>query len=162
MTISCKAVRAAAAVLAMMAAAAAAGAQESGALSAADPEGLTAALRDLGYRARLEKDGAGDPLIRSATGGTDFAIVFFGCAGGTGCKSLLFNAGLDLAQGASPRLVNAWNAENIVGAAYLDDENDPFLQMFVTTEGGLTRENFASWVQWWDASLAQFKRHVGF
>ena len=45
-----------------------------------DPKALVAIIQDLGYRALLEVDGDGDPMIRSSVGGTQFAVVFYGCS----------------------------------------------------------------------------------
>ena len=131
-------------------------------ISAADPEGVAGALRDLGWRASHAVDAEGDPMIESSIEGVDYTIFFYGCEGGRNCKSLLFSAGFDLAEGATLAAMNDWNSGRLVGAAYLDPENDPFLQMFVTTTGGLNHENFGDVVDWWRIAVRDFKEHIGF
>ncbi len=131
-------------------------------LDATDPAKLVSVIQDIGYRAVLDADGAGDPMIRSAAGGTDFLIYFFGCNDGTACKWLLFKAGYDLADGTTLATVNAWNANTLFGRAHLDDENDPWLELGVTLDGGVTRENFADVVDWWDVARAAFEEHIGY
>lgn len=131
-------------------------------VGASDPEGVAAALRDLGWRASHAVDAEGDPMVESSIEGVDYTIFFYGCEGGRNCTALLFSAGFDLADGATLASMNDWNSGRLVGAAYLDAENDPFLQMFVTTVGGLNHENFGDVVDWWRIGVRDFKQHIGF
>jgi len=131
-------------------------------VSAADPESIAAALRDLGWRATHAVDAEGDPMVQSTIEGIEYSIFFYGCSGGRNCSSLLFSAGFDLDNGSTLASMNDWNSGRLVGAAYLDDENDPFLQMFVTTVGGLNHENFGDVVDWWRVGVRDFKEHIGF
>ena len=39
-------------------------------------------------------------------------------------------------------VVDHWNQTKRFASAYLDDEDDPFLQMDVNTEGGIAQANF--------------------
>jgi hypothetical protein len=131
-------------------------------VSAADPESVAGALRDLGWRASHGVDAEGDPMIQSSIEGVDYTIYFYGCEGGRNCRNLLFSAGFDLVDGTTLQAMNEWNSGRLVGAAYLDPENDPFLQMFVTTAGGLNHENFGDVVDWWRIGVRDFKQHIGF
>ena len=130
-------------------------------ISAADPAGVADALRDLGYRASVETDGQGNPMIRSALEGVDYEIYFYGCTGNEDCRYLNFTVGFDLPDGIAMSRVNEWNRDKLAGAAFVDDDNDPYLQYFVTTEGGLSRQNFADVVDWWRVAVAEFTDHIG-
>lgn len=129
-------------------------------LSASNPQGVLAALRDMGYRATLATAADGSPLIESAASGADFQVHFYECAGASLCKVMLFSAGFDLDGGVALEPINAWNASRLGGQAYRDAEGDPILNYFLTTAGGLTPENFSENVAWWDSLLGQFIHHI--
>ena len=131
-------------------------------IDATNPAKLASVIQDVGYRATLDVDGAGDPMIRSKAGGTDFQIYFYGCDDGAECKWLLFKVGYDLPGGTTLATVNQWNANTLFGRAYLDDEDDPWLEMGVTLDGGVTQQNFADVVDWWDVVRREFEEHIDF
>lgn len=133
-------------------------------LDAADPQKLVGMIRDLGYRAQLEKDAVGDPLIKSSVGGTRFAIIFYGCdeERHDACDFVLYKVGYDLHEGIELDLVNQWNATQLVGRAYRDDVDDPWLEMPWNLDGGVSRQNFESTFEWWELSVGQFEDHIGF
>lgn len=131
-------------------------------VDATDPAKLAAVIQQLGYRAVLDKDGVGDPLIRSAAAGVDFVIYFYGCENAARCRSVLFKVGFDLAQGAALESIEAWNEKTLFGRAYIDDEADPWLEMSVNLFGGVSRENFEDTYDWWEVILEDFEKHIGF
>ncbi|MEM6748591.1 MAG: YbjN domain-containing protein [Pseudomonadota bacterium] len=128
----------------------------------ADPEGVVTALQDLGYRASLETDGVGDPMIRTATSGVEYNIYFYGCTNNSDCEDMRFLAGLDLKQGIDDETIRAWNESSLIGTAYVDDEQDPFLGFYVVTTGGVSKETFEEAVDLWSRSLGRFLEHTGF
>jgi len=140
---------------------AAAPAGADGLILASDPPGVLSALQALGFTGTLGVDAANDPLISGDMEGTPYQIVFFGCQENVNCQWLLFSAGFDLPNGATLDAMNQWNQSHLVGQAYLDGEQDPFLNYFVTTTGGLTQGNFADAVDWWRVVLTEFKTTVG-
>ncbi len=119
-------------------------------------------LQDTGYRAELDVDGVGDPLIHSTTEGINYSISFYGCNDqpDRACDSLLFSAGFDLRDGATYELINEWNRAKRFGKAYLDHEMDPFIEMNLTVDGGITADNLKDWLSWWSIALAEFKQHI--
>lgn len=131
-------------------------------VSAEDPAGLAAIVQGLGFQAKLEKDNAGDPVIRSSSSGVDFSIYFYDCKSNKRCKSLHFTAGYDLPDGTSLDAMQQWNAEKRFASAYLDEEGDPFLQMDVNTDGGITHENFEKWVDLWQSLKGEFEERIDF
>ncbi len=132
-------------------------------VDATKPDRLVSVIQKLGYRAQLDKDDVGDPMIRSSVGGTDFAILFYGCdeKRHNRCDFLLFSVGYDLDPGVELDAMNAWNAKQLVGRAYRDDENDPWLEMPLVLKAGMSRKNFESAFEWWEASVAAFEDHIG-
>lgn len=131
-------------------------------VDASDPDRLVAIIQALGYRARLDTDRIGDPMIASSVGGTDFNIYFFGCKDGGGCKSLLFKVGYDLDSGSTLEVVNAWNETSLFGRAYRDEDDDPWLELAVNMDGGVSLFNFQDTFDWWEVVLAEFEDHIGF
>lgn len=127
-----------------------------------DPGALVAIIQDLGYRARLEVDGDGDPMIRSSVGGTEFALVFYGCSEDhDGCQILLFKAGYEMKRKVDLELINEWNATRLFGRAYLDDVDDPWIEMVLNVRGGVTREQFEKTFHWWESSVGEFEKEIG-
>ncbi len=130
-------------------------------VDAANPKSVADALLKLGYRAKLETDSEGDPVVRSAIEGIDYSVFFYGCNGGKLCKYVVFTASFDLRDGMTLEAINEWNRAKIIGQAHLDDEMDPHLEYFLTTIGGLNQANFADAVDWWGVTMAEFKTHIG-
>jgi len=131
-------------------------------VSAQDPAELVSIIQELGFQAKLEKDNVGDPVIRSSSDGVEFAIYFYDCKGNKRCKSLHFSVGYDLVDGSSLEAVQQWNADKRFASAYLDDEHDPFLQMDINTEGGITRQNFEKSFDLWQVLKDEFEEHIDF
>lgn len=131
-------------------------------MDATDAEKMASVIRGLGYRAVVETDGIGDPMIMSSASGTDFAIYFYGCTDNANCKWVLFKVGYDLENGTTADTINRWNADTLFGRAYLDDEADPWLEMSVNMDGGVSRANFEDTYDWWEVILDGFESHIGF
>lgn len=131
-------------------------------VDATDPQALVDIIQDLGYRASLEVDGEGDPLIRSSVGGTQFALVFYGCSESHDeCEILLFKAGYELNEKVSMDVINQWNATRLFGRAYLDEVSDPWIELVLNVRGGVTRKQFESTFEWWETSVGEFEDAIG-
>lgn len=113
-------------------------------INPADPESIVAEMQNLGYRATLTTASNGNPKIRSAAVGTNFAIDFYGCEETRKCTTIMFSSGFDVASGLDLSVVNEWNAKKRFVRAYLDEERDPYLEMDVVMEGGVSAKVFAS------------------
>lgn len=131
-------------------------------VTAENPAAIVAVIQALGFQARLDKDSGGDPLIRSSSNGVDFGIYFYGCTKNKKCKSIQFSAGYDLDDGTTLDVIDDWNEMKRFASAYLDNENDPFLQMDVNMEGGITQENFEKNFDLWQTLKGQFEDHIHF
>jgi hypothetical protein len=131
-------------------------------VSAENPAELVSIIQALGFQAQIDKDNVGDPLIRSSSSGVDFSIYFYGCTKNKRCQSLQFIAGYNLTDGTTLAVLDEWNEEKRFASAYLDDEDDPFLQMDVNTEGGITQQNFEKTFDLWQSLKGEFEIHIGF
>lgn len=126
------------------------------------PTTVVAALQAAGYPAAVETGEDGSPVIDSAVDGLAFSIWFADCAAGADCGIFYFSAGFDLPKGTPLAVIDEWNRGKLVGRAYLDDENDPFLDFVIVGEGRIDGENFAAALRRWSDALAEFAAFVGY
>jgi hypothetical protein len=119
------------------------------------------ALQAKGYQAQIGEDKGGDPKIVSGLEGTRFTIWFYNCKNGR-CASVQFEQGFDLKDGLSLAKVNGWNRGKRFGCAYLDGENDPYVQYDVDFEVGATTEAIGNAIAVWAAVLPEFREYIGF
>lgn len=114
---------------------------------------MAAAMEAAGLPATLTKDKAGDPLIRSKYFGWGFVVVFEDCGEKhEECGRIAFSFGMDLPNGTTPGKINSWN-EKYVTQAFLDDENDPFIEWTVLLDGGITDEALANCIDLWKGAV---------
>ena len=120
---------------------------------------FAAVMQQEGFRAAMETDSTGDPMIVSGASGADFRVYFFDCEAGS-CTSAWFTSGFDKENGWPMRKVNDWNAKWRFAYAYLDDENDPYLAMDIELRGGMTKDQLVFWLQRWEEMLGKFASQV--
>lgn len=94
--------------------------------------------------------------IFSQLNGVNFEVLSANCAASGRCTEFLFIAGFDLPDGFPIGRINEWNAEQLAGRAFLDHEDDPFIDHVVSVSGpgdyGAMREG----LDLWRASLEAF------
>jgi len=130
-------------------------------VDATDPARIAALIQAEGYKAALTEDSVGDPLIESAAQGVDFSVFFYECTQNADCGAIQFYAGFDLSEAYPIAQINQWNTENRYLRAYLDDEDDPRIEMDMKLRGGITDENFRAALDAWTSSLGGFLIHIG-
>jgi hypothetical protein len=128
-----------------------------------DPQSLVRAMQANGYTAQLTVDSTGDPMIRSAAGGTNFQVLFYNCTDHRECATVQFHVGYDLKTAPSLESINDWNRTQRFGSAHLDKENDPILEMDVDLDdGGLSPLLFIDNLEFWTSALGRFEKHIGY
>lgn len=150
-------------ILLLAAAAAAATPTTAKPVSTYDPETIASFLRAEGYNARIGTDGEGDPMIESAGAGAKFQIYLYNCENHSKCQDMQFSSGFDYDDGKGPPLakINEWNRDWRFARAFLDNEQDPILQMDVIfTNGEMSAEMFRENLQMWTAQLGAFQKFV--
>ena len=133
-------------------------------VTATNPEGIAALLQSEGYAAKIEKTADGEPVIRSKSSGSNFAVYFYNCKDGKDCATVQFSAGYDTSTDKQPSLakINEWNRDKRFGNAYLDEENDPIIEMDVDLDdGGMSRALFVDNFEFWTSVMAEFEKHIG-
>lgn len=123
---------------------------------------VASVLQAKGFKAEITKDSGGDPMIKSATDGVNYSILFYGCKHTPRCSAIQFYAGFHLDKGMTTDKINEWNRENRFGRAYIDKEKDPNVEMDLDVEHGFLTEGLANNIDTWGAVLPAFKKFVGF
>jgi hypothetical protein len=148
-------------LVALVSAASAGGAEQL--VRGQDPQSLVRAMQANGYTAQLTVDSTGDPMIRSAAGGTNFQVLFYNCTDHRECATVQFHVGYDLKTAPSLESINDWNRSQRFGSAHLDKENDPILEMDVDLDdGGLSPLLFIDNLEFWTSALGRFEKHIGY
>lgn len=129
------------------------------------PEDLTALLKKWGYRAQLELDKQGEPEIVSALDGINYVIFFYDCnkAAPGKCLSYQFWAGFrDLDPPITLEKLNDWNEKQRWTMCSTEGTGRVRLKMSVNPRGTMLEQNFRNWFNWWERSLADFRKHINF
>jgi len=151
-----------AAVLFAFAAFGAASAAQAQMVISQDPATVASALQSAGYRAEMATDDAGDPMIRSSSSGSAFAVFFYGCTDHRACTTVQFFAGYNSPANASLSRLNEWNTTSRFARAYLSDKGAARLEMDVNLdEGGMSRRLFLDNLSVWTVLMAKFEEHIG-
>ena len=130
-------------------------------VTATNPASIVKVLQDSGYRAELASDSTGDPMIRSASSGSNFTILFYGCAEGKDCATIQFFAGFSEPENGSITALNAWNAQNRFGRAYRAEDGAARLEMDLDLDdGGMSTALFEDNIEFWVTIMASFERHI--
>ncbi len=112
--------------------------------------------------AAVEKDSAGDPMLSGQMGPTNYVVFFYGCTDGADCSTIQFVASWVNPGGVDMTQVHDWNRDRRFGKAYIDDENDPVLEMNVNLWGGVSETNLNDTFDWWRVLLESFEEYIGF
>jgi hypothetical protein len=135
-----------------------AAATESEILDATDPEGILNIARGFGA-ATLGTDSVGDPQVTGRIEGNAYTIFFYGCADGRDCTNLQFSSGW-ISDDVDLNMINSWNRGTRFARAYLDDEDDPIIEMDVNLQFGVSRRNFDDTFRIWAATLDSFAAFI--
>lgn len=130
-------------------------------VTAADPSSVADVLRQKGYQAELTATSDGEPMIRSASGGSKFTIFFYNCTDKKACATVQFYAGFDSSEAFPLARINEWNKGKRFGRGYVDGDNDPVVEMDVDLDdGGMSRALFEDNIEFWTSILDDFRKFV--
>ncbi|PYG28579.1 YbjN domain-containing protein [Pelagimonas varians] len=129
-------------------------------VDASDPAVLAGLLQAEGYTLEITTDAVGDPLLKGKLDGTSYDIYFYDCTNNTECRTIQFQVGYDMTNGMSLARANQWNSDMRYAAAHLDEEMDPFLQMDMNIDYGVSAENFVDNFKMWTNVLGQFEDFI--
>lgn len=130
-------------------------AQETGLLTAADPETVLGIAKGFGP-AELTKDHTGDPLVTGRLQGLKYAIYFYDCEEGENCNSLQFSTGYS--DPFTAEQANEWNAKYRWIKAYGGEGSN--FKMDVSLEGGVSKANLEDYFSTWDTMMFDLRNFV--
>jgi len=126
-----------------------------------DPSSLVRAMQAGGYRAELTKDNSGDPMIKSSSSGSDFAILFYGCKSNRNCTTIQFFAGFKDPDNGSLSALNKWNADNRFGRAYQSDSGSARIEYDLDLDvGGMSQALFRDNLDVFAALMDRYRKYV--
>ena len=80
------------------------------------------------------------------------------------CYATSILALFDPPEGATPEQINAainqYNYNENFGRAYIDEEGDISVQMYIISDGSITRENYRRQIELWEYSLQDFTTYL--
>ena len=117
-------------------------------------------LQNEGYKAEVTKSDDGTPEINSSSNGHDFHIYMYDCDQGR-CASLQFWEGFDTKGAFNAEKMNDWNMTKRWARAYVDKENDPWVEYDVDLAPGGTYEGLKDQFGIWEDSLERFRKYIG-
>lgn len=125
------------------------------------PASVAAAMQSAGFRAEVTTDDTGDPMIRSSSGGSAFAVFFYGCTKNTACTTVQFFAGYSEPGNASLSRLNEWNTTARFARAYLTDKGAARIEMDLDLDvGGMSRQLFLDNLSVWTVLMSKFEKHI--
>lgn len=129
-------------------------------LTALDPQSVLDELIAQGFRGELKTTSTGRSVIRFVASGANSQIYFYDCKDGLAqCTTLRFGYGLDFKNGVDIAKVNEWNRQQLWGRVYVDDENDPWLDIILNTGDALPKARFDEVLDLWERVVGKFRTH---
>ena len=131
-------------------------------ISAKDPKSVMAALRAKGWQPELSENESGVPSIEFTVDKIITTVRFYNCdEDGKDCTTLNFYVGFSGTKYSSLEGINAYNAKKRFGRAYLDDVEDPCLEMDIDLDfAGMPRENFLEYLGTWNLLTHDFRDFI--
>jgi hypothetical protein len=120
------------------------------------------ALEARGHQANIGVDDDGDPKVTSNIDDVHLTVFFYGCDHGRSCQSITFQAAFHVDGGVPLEKINGWNRDKRFLKTWLDKVNDPFCEMDVNAEPGLTPAQLIGYVGLWEDHLAEYKGYMDF
>lgn len=122
-------------------------------------EEAAAVLAAEGLSVKIAEGGEAGKIFSDVNGG-NFEVLSANCGAGGRCTEFLFIAGFDLPDGFPLERINAWNADQLAGRAFLDEENDPFLDHVASVSGPSDAGALREALYLWAAALEAFMDYI--
>jgi len=116
-------------------------------------------LQGAGYQAKVVTEKTGEKTITSTAEGIEFHVGFYDCKQDR-CGSIQFFAGWNTNGALNVKKMNQWNRGRRWARAYVDDTNDPWIEMDVDLSPGGTYELLNDEFATWRSALSTFKQFI--
>ena len=117
-------------------------------------------LQGAGYKAEIQTAKDGSSNVYSASDGVGFHVYMYDCKNGPRCGSIQFSVGFDTKGAWTAGKMNSWNSGNRWVRSYVDDANDPWVEMDVDLSPGGSWENLNDEFAVWRDMLGRFKQYI--
>ncbi|MGX7926254.1 YbjN domain-containing protein [Tsuneonella sp. HG094] len=116
-------------------------------VTAYNPGGVATA--DAGYKATIDVDDYGDPIINTEWGGYTGAVYFYGCDEATHdrCESVQLRSGFDRKNPLPLTTLNEVVTKYRYTAMWLDKDGDPWVNFDLFTGSGIPKDVFTTAVK---------------
>ncbi|MEQ9145953.1 MAG: YbjN domain-containing protein [Parvibaculaceae bacterium] len=129
-----------------------------------EPSDILKMLQDNGYEDAYVADTDYEDLpILNFTLADSKAVIYFYECGKTGkaCEYLQLYVGWSMDNRPSYKVINDFNAAERFSQAYIDNEDDPVIEQWVTLEGGISDVNFINTVATFGLTVDKFEDTIG-
>jgi hypothetical protein len=131
-------------------------------VAAGNPESVRAAIDAFGHKARIDLLDDGEPMIAARTAdGINYVVYFYGCENGQNCLDLQFYATFTLDAPPTAQAMNDFNAEWVMGKAFVDADGAAALTFTVVGDPGMSPAYFDSVMQVWETAIGTFTEEIG-
>lgn len=126
-------------------------------------EELAEVLREAGA-SEIEqgRDSADDPTIVATLHGSRFQAIMYDCDGDDRCTSIQFRSGYDLDDGMTAEALNEWNVAMRYGNAWLDEVDDPYIELDLDLSAGSTDGQVRRYAEIWSNMMSGFQDYIGY
>ena len=131
-------------------------------LAGIDVQTLSGVLDMLGHTYSVGRDDVDDPLISvdpGNTGAREIRVEFYDC-GPAACENIQLVTNFPAAK-VSLTAVNAFNRENRWVRVYLDDDNEPTIEMDIDGIGGITQGALTRQLMVYFSMIEEFRTSLG-
>lgn len=90
----------------------------------------------------------------------DFTVGLYRCDDDKSCYDVMFMRSMEASKPVTLMMVNKYNATQMFGVAYLNDDGSLGLSMTQTLQGGVTRQNLKEFADWWKTVMTGFDAKV--
>lgn len=130
-------------------------------VTAKNPASIESALKAAGYPVTMQKDGSGDPMIKTVYEGVNFLINFYGCKNNADCTTVSFLTAFSATKKPTLERINEWNSKRRFSRVYTDNEGDPVVQWEVDLDdGGMSPALFIDNVEWFVAAASTVRNEL--
>ena len=127
-----------------------------------DVQRLIEILDDMGFEPSARTTEQGLHAIDLMVEGVNSTLTLNNCEHDNACGVATLTSGYDLEDGVTDAKLAEWNGNKLFVTAYVDDENDPFIDMTVNLKYGVSEQNFRDTIDWWRVIKSEFESHIEF
>lgn len=126
---------------------------------------MAAILTEIGWSATVQ---IVDDKPMIASGFTDsetgieytFNVGLYRCDDAKACYDVMFMRSAEASRPVTLMMVNKYNASQMFGVAYMNDDGTLGVSMTQTIQGGVTRQNLKEMADWWKTVITGFDAKV--